>query len=1031
MGNDIFSKEEIEKLKAEAKETKEEFSKDPAFAEYFAKKDGGKRIEAKNRVSNDRGFVERALTGLDYLGNISRTFIKTGLTDHEDLLLHTYQALQNKRYTSPTEVKDAITEKLGIARAMRFGDDDGKFQIGDIGDFMVDFSIDLATDPLNWLSWGGLGLIKKGLGATKPLFNKNALKLMKSVGIGSKEVLGGMYGYAISNPDDDWTTKMRNTALGVGMVRGGRAAFPLMKEIVKNAGSASIEAYNLKYKGIRGAGQAFEHIADAQQKLNRVATMIGKNYEDVVKGLDSTEQVALFRILNAQKSRFLKARNKLIRKVKLGEKPITKSQMKVISQKLKNNKGLNEAESMAVDEINSITKQLNAEMSTIRSIAPNDMKKILHNVEPKDLKNVLDMADEWGATNLKVMKFLRESTDKATEGMRWHVDTSIMKDHLDELEEVIYINSTDPMRFARGTMDEFGHVKDASKLPMQYVLSDPDRQLEIFNIYQGFKAKHPDLSPSQIQKLWLKSDENKAALNIIKNIKLKPEAIRTTHEQYVRNFSKNFLDKTEREAIRIVNKVKATTPNSPSVAKWENSLRNYDELHSFVKTNMLGATLTWVRTNAFDNMMKAYVERGLLTGAKTNPAFALALGRKLEPIASGKEGVLKTIFKDADREMYEYAVKSGAIDGNLFKQATERDQELKNIFYAGWATDVSDDPTKFIKMVKKNTKHKGAIAKIAQKELDILRNTTMRWGGDLERGARYITFEHVLEDLTKKKGFKSFKSIPTSKEKMDLANEAHSIVAKTFFDYNKLTGFEQKVMKRIAPFYAFYSKNLPYWLETAVNPEKIGRLANVDRIRRNIGDKPSEHQYEGMAEYVKEAAPRFISRGKKGNEFFTMPYSSYMDAAKMANIMELDKSITEKLSPFIKTPVEYITNSDLFTGGTFYPAKGEKKYLFSAGRKYKFAADLLKKAGIKVDWIDTDSKGNPYTTSKNLILINKLLQTILPAGGIDVAAQAGYEISEGGSPLEELSKIALPYKKRIISHRAAAYLRRQRKRKKK
>lgn len=96
--------------------------------------------------------------GLDYANNISRSMIYAAM-EGQDVARAGKQALTYKKRVYAADIKKSLAHKLGV-ESLSFGEDDGEFDPGDVADFFVDAAIDMATDPLTFVSLGTTKIIK-------------------------------------------------------------------------------------------------------------------------------------------------------------------------------------------------------------------------------------------------------------------------------------------------------------------------------------------------------------------------------------------------------------------------------------------------------------------------------------------------------------------------------------------------------------------------------------------------------------------------------------------------------------------------------------------------------------------------------------------------------------------------------------------------------------------------------------------------------------------------------------------------------
>lgn len=157
----------------------------------------------------------------------------------------------------------------------------------------------------------------------------------------------------------------------------------------------------------------------------------------------------------------------------------------------------------------------------------------------------------------------------------------------------------------------------------------------------------------------------------------------------------------------------------------------------------------------------------------------------------------------------------------------------------------------------------------------------------------------------------------------DSAVRAAEKVKEAHFDYEDLTKFEQQRMKLVAPFYTWSRKNIPFQLKSLVE---------------------SPGQYAAFPQALQEAdpggkdgiIPNYMNDGmyaKIGGKFYN-PMIGVSDLHNATNPVDLVKSL---LSPFVKTPVELLTNKNMLTGAPIKDPQGYDRNPVRGG----LAADLL------------------------------------------------------------------------------------------
>jgi hypothetical protein len=488
---------------------------------------------------------------------------------------------------------------------------------------------------------------------------------------------------------------------------------------------------------------------------------------------------------------------------------------------------------------------------------------------------------------------------------------------------------------------------------------------------------------TEVMDFWRTKTENKMIRGGASETELMNAANDSAYAIYAHEAANKFLTKSERQAMNIVNEYKNTAAKQGFARGLETSLKGFDKLTNFMKTNMLYFSLSWVKNNYFDNMAKAYVQNGL--GGVFDTA---TLGKFKDGISEDVWNNLKNdISRTHKSSDMQDMMNHGVLDGPMFKSMT--DEMTRDFLYAPKDIAKAMAPAEGLLETAGRGLDKFGQFYVANNPLIIGMN---KIGSFMEATARATTYTNTL---------KALRSSAATKELGEdtLKEMAARVTRDTFFDYGDVSMLEKAVFKRIIPFYSFYSKNLPYWLGATFDPERAARVAHLGKIRGNIGREPTAEEKLGMTPYLVSGAPRMMGRDKHGNtEYLTMPSSSQYEAIRNLNPGEWIKQLQEKGHPIPKMVYELTTGKDLFAGGRLYPSENPqgKKYLYSRGFKYYAIQKGLEKLGIPVDsaiqniagtsGIKVDSKGNPTTSKDWTIVVDKISSTIFPHGFVDQIA---------------------------------------------
>lgn len=177
----------------------------------------------------------------------------------------------------------------------------------------------------------------------------------------------------------------------------------------------------------------------------------------------------------------------------------------------------------------------------------------------------------------------------------------------------------------------------------------------------------------------------------------------------------------------------------------------------------------------------------------------------------------------------------------------------------------------------------------------------------LENGAKYSLYKQL-----RNKGFGKA--------------EAAAEVRKYLFDYSDLTPFERNFYKRIFPFYTWTRKNLPLQVSMLIQkPEKISVIAKARAaIEDTQGGESLDPKY--IPEWLKEAYPVYLGEDNNGLQRF-VKLEGFLPSVDLNRVFRLQELPEEMLSPIFKTPLELITNYDMFLEREIKEFKGDRDFL--------------------------------------------------------------------------------------------------------
>ena len=372
----------------------------------------------------------------------------------------------------------------------------------------------------------------------------------------------------------------------------------------------------------------------------------------------------------------------------------------------------------------------------------------------------------------------------------------------------------------------------------------------------------------------------------------------------------------------VLNIIKVSTDG----AKKNEFLKMYDGL-----LNLFKGTKTFSLTNQMNNIT-GNISNMMLSGM-SGTDIADYVGKAFSDIygKGGYEEILKRGLSDAGQLTGEEA--------KVFKRLQQFQSNVSLLDEASLAEkyDIGEIASK-IKGDTTGEKAKYILGSMA------------RLNGAEDRIFKYALFLKGMDDpqFLANLGVKVNKNMSAAKR----ASAAAEAVSKVLFDPRDLTNFENKVMKRIIPFYTFAKKNLAFQIDNigknGGNYAKLMRAYNS--LNSNYGD-----DYENMPDFLKENMYIPIPTvDKDGNYKFIraqLPFGDFV-----STVTDPIGTFVNNTTPAIKVPYELATGVDTFTGRNIEDFPGQKSTQIP----------FLPK---KVENILSDTTGFdvPYKTISNLL----------------------------------------------------------------
>lgn len=236
--------------------------------------------------------------------------------------------------------------------------------------------------------------------------------------------------------------------------------------------------------------------------------------------------------------------------------------------------------------------------------------------------------------------------------------------------------------------------------------------------------------------------------------------------------------------------------------------------------------------------------------------------------------------------------------------------------------------------------------------------------------------------------------------------DASKATQRALFDYSDLTQFEQKVAKRLLPFWTWSRKNIPLQAQQLV--AHPGRYKAVDTIRREIeANTPDQGEYN-MANYMLDNYPTRVRIDKEsGNpEYFLL--GSWLPAADLWKVAsDPGKLGLDLLHPGAKAALEYGFGVDLFTMKELDPDKQEDFLGVKMDPRVKKALSNMRIITTIDDLIfSTARPEHLLATTRNMTLEEKMVHfaTGVKLYSQDPMTNKMFKIWEKGARLKELRK---------------------------
>ena len=231
--------------------------------------------------------------------------------------------------------------------------------------------------------------------------------------------------------------------------------------------------------------------------------------------------------------------------------------------------------------------------------------------------------------------------------------------------------------------------------------------------------------------------------------------------------------------------------------------------------------------------------------------------------------------------------------------------------------------------------------------------------------------------------------------KGDSFADASMSVKKYLFDYGDLSDFERGILKRVLPFYTWTRKNIPLQLAEMIKQPK--KYAVIDKFIRAIEGNVEEPDEQYLSDYIRENVPIRVNKTEDGvTHYFLL--GQWLPATQALDFLDQPfENIKAMVTPFVKIPIETVSNKSLFFKDTLGKASEIERYEEEVG---SFLGVAMRKKVINVmrnirvlNEIDKLNPGEIWGTQESESIWSKLIGeesfTLPKIGTISTAQQRG------------------------------------------
>ena len=417
-------------------------------------------------------------------------------------------------------------------------------------------------------------------------------------------------------------------------------------------------------------------------------------------------------------------------------------------------------------------------------------------------------------------------------------------------------------------------------------------------------------------------------------------------------------------------------------------LRHFDTVQGLWKMWSLGVRPAYHTRNLVGNVWNAYSIAGVKNPQVYREAAEIQ-NKAWRGTLSADDNMIKVTIDGRTRmmssqEVYDTALERGVLGkgqyGADIVRTLERDLEFSGV----------GPIQRFIPELKERY---GLLRKAQQgtREMGAAPQWYNKWGGSETAPLRWgFQFGNMVE------GNARMAVYINSLKKGQSFDKAAWTVKKTLFDYSDLSHFERNVLKRIIPFYTWTRKNIPAQIESMLkHPERYQKITTA---RENIEFGHGRPDPE-LTEWWGKRVPIYIGKSEENDIWNLVSLLNYAPVADLERLGRPADLISEMVTPFLKEPIEQLTNYSLYRKQDIVKYKGQTQDFLGVRmpkRLVKLAENLVPIAEL--------NRLNPYGIfGESLLKDTGEIERTPSVFGATREGSGGYDLERGSRLLRYIT----------------------------